>query len=146
MMQASVADAREISFPQHLGNGVLTVYSGADTTGVPFPIARVFTLTGIAAGGTRGRHAHRACSQLFVGLSGRVELRVDDGRETRLIVLDDPAAGLLVPPGLWVELSFPGPEAVLVVFCDQPFDESDYIRDRAEFLGTKGLPAEPLGA
>lgn len=146
MKHSTVADLREIVFPRHVGGGVLTVYPGADPGGVPFLIARVFAISGVPAGGARGRHAHRGCSQLCVCLAGRVEIHVDDGRQRRSVRLEDPALGLLIPPWLWNEVIFSGPDTVLVVFCDEPYDERDYVRDRAEFLRAKGLTGEPAGA
>jgi hypothetical protein len=59
---------------------------------------------------------------------------VDDGRQTRSVTLSDAATGLLIPPGLWMSITFAGPETLLAVFCDRPYEESDYIRDRGEFL------------
>jgi oxalate decarboxylase/phosphoglucose isomerase-like protein (cupin superfamily) len=141
-----VTSAREIAFFQHERDGVLTVYPAADPAGVPFPIARLFTLGGVAAGGTRGHHAHRACSQLLACLAGRAELAIDDGREQRRFVLEHPARGVLVPPGLWMVVTFAGPGTLVAVFCDRPFEESDYLRERAEFLREKGLPGEGSGA
>jgi hypothetical protein len=114
--------------------GVLTVFPGDDPAGVPFPIARVFTITGVARGGSRGNHAHRVCTQLVTCLAGEVEVAVDDGRQTRNVVLSDAGTGLLIPPGLWNSITFAGPETLLAVFCDRPYEESDYIRDRGEFL------------
>jgi hypothetical protein len=136
---ASVADLREVAFLRIAGEGALTVYPGADPRGVPFPIARVFTLGGVPAGGTRGNHAHRACAQLLVGLAGRAEARVDDGRDARVVALDAPERGLLVPPGLWLELRFDDPATLVAVFCDRPFEESDYVRDRAAYLRARGV-------
>lgn len=146
MKPSTVADVREVAFSQHVGSGSLTVYPGSDVHGVPFAIARLFAISGVPAGGSRGRHAHRACSQLCVCLAGRVEIRVDDGVRMRSFVLDDPSRGLLIPPWLWNEVVFAGPDTVLIVFCDEPYDEHDYIRDRTAFIRGKGLPAEPHGA
>lgn len=140
-MSAVTIDAiRQVSFARHAGDGVLTVFPGNDSQGVPFPIARVFTIGGVAPGGTRGYHAHRACTQLVVCLAGRAELRVDDGRDARTVTLDSAATGVLVPPGLWNVITFADAATVIAVFCDRPFEESDYIRDRALFLRAAGRP------
>lgn len=146
MRDTRVSAAREIAFAQHVRDGVLTVYPAAEPGGVPFSIARLFTLGGVAAGGTRGQHAHHACTQLLVCLAGRAELAVDDGRDERRFVLEHPARGVLVPPGLWMVLTFAGPGTLVAVFCDRPFEESDYLRERAAFLREKGLPGEGSGA
>lgn len=140
---SSVDAVREARFAQHQGHdghGVLTVFPGDEPQGVPFPIARVFTLSGVAPGGTRGNHAHRACAQLVVCLAGRAEVSVEDGRAARTMALDSPATGVLIPPGLWSVITFATAATVIAVFCDRPYDERDYIRDRAEFLRAAGRP------
>lgn len=128
-----VADAQLLTFPRNQrDDGVLTVYqSGAE---LPFACARTFAITGVPQGGVRGRHAHKACVQLLVALTGRVEVMWTDGVEQRTVLLDDPGKGLLVPAGLWVELTFLTADACVIVPCDHPFDPDDYLRDWDGFL------------
>jgi dTDP-4-dehydrorhamnose 3,5-epimerase-like enzyme len=133
-MPSGLTGVRRIRFAQHPGNGVLTVYPANDPAGIPFAVARVFTIAGVAAGGVRGRHAHRRCAQLIACLSGQVTVLVTDGRESREITLASATDGLVVPPGVWTTLTFAGESTVAAVFCDQPYDEGDYIRDWDEFL------------
>jgi oxalate decarboxylase/phosphoglucose isomerase-like protein (cupin superfamily) len=143
MSTVTVDAVREVRFAQHLGHesdGILTVFPGNDARGVPFPIARVFTLSRVAPGGTRGHHAHRACAQLVVCLTGRAEVRVEDGLAARTVQLDSAATGVLIPPGLWNVVTFASAATVIAVFCDRAYDEGDYIRDRAEFLRAAGRP------
>ncbi len=138
MSGVSVDAIRELNFVQHRRDGVLTVFPGGEPQGVPFQIARLFTLSGVAPGGERGNHAHRACSQLVVCLAGRAGVRVDDGHDERTVTLDTPARGVLIPPGLWTVVTFHCAATVVLVFCDRPYDAGDYIRDRAEFLRAQG--------
>ena len=140
MSPVTVDAVRQVRFAQHRRDGVLTVFPGDEPQGVPFSIARVFSLSGVAAGATRGNHAHRACMQLVVCLAGRAEVRVDDGHDSRTVTLDSAATGVLIPPGLWNAISFATAGTVVAVFCDQPYDEADYIRDRAEYLRAQGKP------
>jgi len=133
-MPSALAGVRRVAFAQYAGNGVLTVYPAADPAGVPFAIARVFTIAGVEPGGVRGRHAHRRCAQLVACVSGQVTVLVTDGRESGEITLASATDGLAVPPGVWTTLTFAGESTVVAVFCDQPFDEGDYIRDWDEFL------------
>ena len=46
---------------------------------------------------------------------------------------------LLVPPGIWAEQVYEGDDTVLMVLCDLPYDEADYIRDYTEFLAFRGM-------
>jgi UDP-2-acetamido-3-amino-2,3-dideoxy-glucuronate N-acetyltransferase len=131
---------RRIEFRQHLADGALTVYP-QDADGVPFPIRRVFTIAGVSANGTRADHAHRGCSQLLTSLSGRVSVRLTDGRDKRVEELSCDGVGLLVPPMIWNSVTFESPTTVLAVFCDEPYDPADYVRDWNDYLVLQGVSA-----
>ena len=49
-------------------------------------------------------------------------------------MLDSPARGLLVGPGLWREMRDFSADAVLLVLADAEYDASDYVRDRDQFV------------
>lgn len=105
---------------------------------VPFPIKRFFVIHHVAPGGTRGAHAHRAQHQFLVMLAGKAAVTVDDGIIRSRIVLDRATQALYAPPLLWLELSDFSPDAVCMVLASGAYSESDYIRDRAEFLRLAG--------
>lgn len=100
---------------------------------VPFPIARAYYLFATRPGVVRGLHAHRRLTQFAVAVKGACTMLLDDGKQQSSIVLDDPSRGLLLPPMVWHEMSDFSADNVLLVFADEPYDESDYIRDDAEF-------------
>ena len=75
----------------------------------------------------------------MVCLKGRVSVEVDDARDTITILMENAGEGLSIPPGLWNRLTFDGPDTVLAVFCDQPYMESDYVRDRQAYEALKGV-------
>jgi len=99
---------------------------------VPFPVRRAFVIYA-GEGQTRGDHAHRTCSQMLVVLQGSVQVLVERGDETNSIVLTRLSSGLLLPPMTWATQNYLTDDAMLLVLCDQLFDESDYIRDRKEY-------------
>jgi hypothetical protein len=41
---------------------------------------------------------------------------------------------VLVPPTLWNTVIFKQDQSVVVVLCDRPFEEPDYLRTYPEFL------------
>ncbi len=100
---------------------------------VPFPIRRFFVLYDTAEGAERAHHAHKACHQVLIALSGRFLVEIDDGRRRWRQLLDRPTRGLHVPPMTWIELRDFTPGAVCGVLASEPFEEADYIRDYAQF-------------
>jgi UDP-2-acetamido-3-amino-2,3-dideoxy-glucuronate N-acetyltransferase len=107
-------------------NGDLVAIEGS--IDIPFEIARVFVVSA-PNGAVRGRHAHRACSQLLTCTSGTIEVICDDGQRVAEFVLSDPSDGLLVPPGIWSQQTYRGVNATLIALCDRRFELNDYIRD-----------------
>lgn len=109
---------------------------------VPFPIARVFYVYGIPDGASRGGHSHHALEQVVFCVSGRLEITVDDGRERRTFVLDDPRQGLYLPPLVWHDIGGFDAGTVYLAFASSDFEESDYIRDYEQFLSAVGAAAD----
>jgi dTDP-4-dehydrorhamnose 3,5-epimerase-like enzyme len=136
MTQASVHSLRRIAFWQHHADGTMTVFPSGEN-GVPFSIVRMFSITGVSAGGRRGNHAHRGSSNILACLAGRVEVRIDDGFEVVTEALTSDGSCLLIPPLLWNSVAFEGPSTVLAVFCDELYDEADYLRDWDEYIRIK---------
>lgn len=140
MKHTTIASLARIELQQHVRpDGHLTVIPDDGPASLGIQVRRVFTVTEVPAGGVRGDHAHLACTQVVVCLRGQVHVRVDDGRDTVTVVLNGPEEALSIPPGLWNYLTFQGPDTVIAVFCDRPYEESDYIRDRATYHRYKGL-------
>lgn len=109
---------------------------------VPFDIARVYYLYGTDVDVARGFHAHRTLRQWAVCVAGQCTMLLDDGRSKEMLTLDDPAAGVAIPPMVWHEMRDFAPGTVLLVLADQHYEEADYIRDYAAFRAALG----PVGA
>lgn len=101
---------------------------------LPFVVRRAYWIFGTKAGVSRGFHAHKKLRQLCVCVSGSVRIALFDGRREESVVLDSSSKGLLIGPGLWREMHDFSPGAVLIVFADAEYDESDYIRSRETFI------------
>ena len=104
-----------------------------DSNHVPFTICRIFTVLA-DTDGKRGEHLHRKCNQLMICVSGAIDLLCDDGEQRQTIKLRTDSDGVLVKSGIWAEQTYLEDKSVLLVICDQPYDENDYIRDYDEFL------------
>ncbi|MBO3097639.1 sugar 3,4-ketoisomerase [Gelidibacter pelagius] len=100
---------------------------------VPFEFKRVYYLYDVPSDAFRGGHAHKEQSELLIALSGSFEVVLDDGFETRRIMLNKPNKGLFVPTMMWRELDNFSSGAVCLVLASDTFDEADYIRDYDEF-------------
>jgi hypothetical protein len=59
---------------------------------------------------------------------------VSDGQATKTFTLRRSYCGLYVPGMLWRELVEFSSGSVCLVLCDQPYDESDYIREYSDYL------------
>lgn len=111
-------------FPDRQGQ--LVAYTGIADFGMD--IRRIFVVTG-HANSLRGKHAHKALTQILVCVHGACSVVCDDGAERREFMLDRANRALVVPNGIWAEQVYVEDGTVLTVLCDLPYDESDYIRD-----------------
>lgn len=128
---------QEISLPCDIAeNGKLVVVEGMSH--VPFSIERVFVVQA-SASSTRGQHAHIDCSQFLVCSIGAVEVHCDDGESSKVVTLDRPDKGLLVPPGIWSFQNYLTQNAVLTVMCNRHYSASDYIRIYDDFLAYRRM-------
>ena len=111
--------------------GILRVFESKE---IPFKVERTFTVVNALEGSKRGEHAHKKCLQLLCCVSGEVELICDNGIEKTTNILTPKNEAILVPNGVWAEQNYLKDNSVLLVFCNQPYDEDDYIRNYSEFL------------
>jgi acetyltransferase-like isoleucine patch superfamily enzyme len=101
---------------------------------LPFLPRRVFAVHGVPDESVRGAHAHKACGQVLVCMSGEVSSVADDGTARQEFRLTGPEVGLYIPPLIWSMQYRYTADAVLVVLAELPYDPDDYIRDYEEFL------------
>ena len=111
--------------------GVLRVFESED---VPFTVKRVFSVVNAKGDSKRGQHAHKICNQLICCVAGEVNLICDDGNTQIETLLSPVNETVLVPCGIWAEQNYLKDNSVIIVFCDQSYDEQDYIRDYDEYL------------
>lgn len=67
-------------------------------------------------------------------MAGSFDITTHDGHVAASWRLDNPGAGLHVPPGHWVDLVPVATGSVLAVLASETYDESDYIRDHQIFI------------
>ena len=109
---------------------------------IPFRIKRVYYMYDTIEGVVRGHHSHKNLEQILVCVHGSCKIRLDNGREKKVVALEKPYEGLYVANNMWREMFDFSPDAVLMVFASEIYDESDYIRDYDEFLRFVGVTSE----
>lgn len=101
---------------------------------IPFHIKRVYYMYGTANGVIRGYHAHKSLQQILVCIHGGCKIKLDNGKEQKIVMLEKPYEGLYVSNAMWREMFDFSSDAVLMILASELYDESDYIRNYDEFL------------
>jgi len=101
---------------------------------LPFEIRRVYYITKVPEGVTRGFHSHRELEQVLLCVNGSVSIRVKTPFEEEVILLDVPSKGLYIGHMVWREMFDFTPGSVLLVLASEHYTESDYIRDYDRYM------------
>ncbi|WP_417942054.1 sugar 3,4-ketoisomerase [Flavobacterium sp. RS13.1] len=104
---------------------------------VPFDIKRVYYVYDIPSGAERGGHSHKDLQEFLVAISGSFDVVLNDGISERVVTLNKPNIGLLIPTGIWRELKDFSSGAVCLVVASDVYIEDDYIRNFDEFICSK---------
>lgn len=118
--------------------GNLIVIEG-DGYDIPFDIKRVFYIYGSDDTVVRGQHANRETEFLLVNVGGKSKVRIDNGRESKVIELDKPGVGLYIPTMLWKDMYDFSSDSILLVLASKHYDANEYIRDYKEYLKEMGI-------
>lgn len=95
-------------------------------------ISRLFIVNG-AKNSNRGFHAHKELTQYLICLSGACLVVCKDGSSEIEFLLNKQSDILKIPKHIWAEQYYRESNTSLLVLCDYPFDENDYIRDYNEY-------------
>lgn len=112
--------------------GNLTV--GEASRDVPFEIKRFFMIYQVPLTDIRGEHAHRKCEQVLIAARGSISVDLDNGLEKESFFLSKPTQALHIPAMHWGAQYNYSPDACLIVFASEYYDENDYIRDYSQFI------------
>jgi len=122
--------------------GDLTV--GELGCGLPFLPKRYFVVYSVPGPENRGDHAHIECEQFMLCLKGSCKVYVDDGENSKDVLLDDPRLGLYVPPMVWAREHEYSSDAVLLVLASEVYQPEDYIRSYDAYLERLHGSNDPL--
>ncbi|WP_375415487.1 aminotransferase class I/II-fold pyridoxal phosphate-dependent enzyme [uncultured Bradyrhizobium sp.] len=91
-----------------------------DRSNLPFEPVRIFVITDVPNGATRGGHVI-SCDEFFWIRLGRCRLSICTGGFRTSLLLDDPKRGVVVPAGSFLELTDFAPDTILTVMAPQPY-------------------------
>lgn len=117
--------------------GKLVVIEGGQA--VPFEIKRVFYIYDSDATVVRGQHANRESEFVLINVAGKSKVRITDGREEFVAVLDKPMMGIYIPKMIWKDMYDFSPDSVLLVIASTHYDGGEYIRDYDAYLEEMGI-------
>ena len=101
---------------------------------IPFIPKRCFWVFNVPSKEVRGEHAHKTLHQYLICIKGSVSVVLDDSKNRREVLLNQPNLGLHIPPGVWGFQYKYSREAVLLVLASESYDANDYLRNYNEFL------------
>lgn len=96
---------------------------------VPFDIQRIFLVTNVKKGKTRGDHATKKTRLILFPVSGACKVIVDDGKIKEAFEMNDPSEGLLIEPMVWRSMQEFTPDCTMMAVCDRPFDPGNETWD-----------------
>lgn len=102
-----------------------------------FETKRIYYISNVAEGQTRGSHGHKELKQIFFALSGKFELTVTDGYVFETVEVKAHEKGYFLPAGYWRDLKNFSSDALCLVLASEHYDEHDYIYTYDEFLRWK---------
>lgn len=118
---------------QRIGQLELGYLTSLENSKLPFTIKRVYWTYFTPHSVTRGHHAHLELKQLIFAVSGSIEITLENiFGEKKTYQLESPNSGLFVPKLHWRTIKM-SHNAVLLCLASEEYDESDYIRNYAEF-------------
>ena len=128
-----MVNCKMIQMPAFAGEyGQLNAIEGGKD--IPFDVQRVYYITGVPKGVTRGFHSHRKLEQVLLCVNGSVKIRLKTPTAEESVTLDDPSKGLCIGHMIWREMYVFAEGAVLLVLASQHYTEADYIRDYGQYL------------
>lgn len=124
----SIEDIREIEYCQKIPDA-----ESGDLYNIEygkFESKRSFTI--VNAMGIRGNHAHISMNQLLICVEGSCMVTCEDENNTHVVMLKTGRA-IYIPSGIWATQKYLKP-SMMIVLCDQYYDENDYIRNWDKFV------------
>lgn len=94
---------------------------------LPFEIKRAYWVYQFDS--KRGGHRHKKTIQALVCINGCCEIFVDNGKETKTVLLDRSNKCLVLEPEDWHTMESIDKNSVLMVMASEYYDKDDYIHE-----------------
>ena len=133
MKKNSLENFYKFNIPKIISPEVMGSLSFVEKEIIPFSIICVYYLYDVPFNVYLFLHAHKDLFQVLIALNGSFELLLDDGSNTKKILLDSPNIGLYIPNGIWREMNNFSKNSVCLVLASEDYDENDYIRNYQDF-------------
>ena len=111
--------------------GCLTAIE-AENRDIPIEVKRIFYMHHVSD--DRGGHAHIDTDQVIFAAAGSFRVRLTDGRETRVFLLDDCTRGIYVPRLTFTDLYDFTEDAVCMVLANTHYDIGRSLRSYDAYL------------
>ena len=105
---------------------------------LPFLPIRFFYITNYSSNLVRGGHAHKTCQQILFVISGKILVKVSDGKNFEEVMLENTSKAIYLPKLVWSDQIYLEPKSILGVMASEIYNEDEYIRSFDKFLELKG--------
>ena len=109
-----------------------------DLKSIPFESKRCFIVSDVPKGSIRGEHAHYETCQLFVCLSGQIEMTLFDGKVEKNFTLRS-GESAVIDKLVWGRQKYLTGNETALVFCSTDYERKDYIENIDEFNKIIGI-------
>lgn len=103
-----------------------------DLSNIPFEVKRCFLIKDVPKGSVRGEHAHYETIQLFVCLSGEINMTLFDGKVEKNFTLKS-GQNAIIDKMVWGKQKYLTGNELAIVFCSTDYNRKDYIENMDEF-------------
>lgn len=101
---------------------------------IPFSVKRVFWISNVPNGETRGGHANWSCSEVIFAVAGSFQITLDNGTTSKTFLLTAPNQGIEIPAGVWCVLHDFQENTVCCVVADQEYSSEHYVNDYQSYI------------
>ena len=99
-----------------------------------FDIKRMFYIYGSDTSVIRGQHANRESEFILINVHGTSKVKLRDGEEERIVVLDTPMKGVYIPRMVWKDMYDFSEDSVLLVLASTHYTADEYVRNFGDYV------------